>query len=71
MTAFFLLLIVYCFHFKGLGFGTIDKIYLEFTEPWWSSTDRGFSFLWSEEDKSNFTFPEDGSKVRNKQFKIF
>jgi len=30
-----------------LKFGTVDKIYLEFEEPFWDSDNPGFEFLWS------------------------
>lgn len=30
----------------GLMFGTVDKIFLEFDEPFWSSDWGGFSLLW-------------------------
>ena len=31
---------------KDMGFGTVDKIYLEFKDPWWSGTDwGGISFV--------------------------
>lgn len=35
---------------EGIGFGTADKIYLEFDPPFWSDDFRGVSLLWNAED---------------------
>lgn len=31
---------------QSMGFGMINKVFLEFTEPWWESDTKGFQFLW-------------------------
>lgn len=31
---------------EGMGFGTVDKIYVEFTKPFWNDDWEGVSFLW-------------------------
>jgi len=38
---------------KALGFGIVDKIYLEFEKPWWNSAWGGVSFLRHEEGLSD------------------
>ncbi|XP_015175694.1 PREDICTED: uncharacterized protein LOC107066013 [Polistes dominula] len=30
----------------SMGFGTINKIYLNYGEPWWKPDDKGFQFVW-------------------------
>jgi spermine oxidase len=38
---------------SNYGFGTLDKIFLEFSEPFWPKNDKkfsGYSFLWSKKD---------------------
>ena len=35
---------------KGLSFGTVDKIFLEFEKPFWNEDWSGFSILWTEKD---------------------
>lgn len=35
---------------EGLSIGTVDKIFLEFSEPFWSKEWAGFSLLWTKED---------------------
>lgn len=34
---------------QGMGFGTVDKIYIEFTKPFWNKDWDGMSFLWKQE----------------------
>lgn len=34
---------------EGLSIGTVDKIYLEFDEPFWTQDWQGFSLLWTAE----------------------
>lgn len=34
---------------NGLGFGTVNKIFLIFTEPFWPEDWVGFSILWDDE----------------------
>ncbi|XP_054167377.1 spermine oxidase-like [Oppia nitens] len=41
---------------KTLGFGTINKIYLYFDKPFWSSDDNGFQFVWTKH--SNHSLPD-------------
>ncbi|XP_045501362.1 peroxisomal N(1)-acetyl-spermine/spermidine oxidase-like isoform X1 [Colias croceus] len=36
----------------------LDKIYIEFTKPWWPETPASFSILWQEQDKAKFTKDE-------------
>lgn len=31
---------------EGMGFGTVDKIFIEFTKPFWNTEWEGVSFLW-------------------------
>lgn len=38
---------------KNLGFGTVNKIFLKFSEKWWPDNCKGFSFVWNDEDKLN------------------
>lgn len=35
---------------NGLSFGTVNKLYLEFKEPFWSSDFKGFNLLWNQEE---------------------
>lgn len=35
---------------EGLTLGTVDKIYLEFAEPFWSADWEGFSLIWKRDD---------------------
>lgn len=35
----------------NLGFGTINKIYLQFEEPFWERDELGFQLLWTEEEE--------------------
>lgn len=35
-----------------MGFGMINKVFLEFTEPWWESDTKGFQFLWKVKNES-------------------
>lgn len=49
---------------NGLGFGTVDKIYLEFEEKFWPNDWLGFSVLWDDEKlaelrKSDYSWLED------------
>lgn len=39
---------------EHMGFGMINKVFLDFDEPWWEPDTRGFQFLW-ETDKGNPT----------------
>lgn len=34
---------------ESIGFGTVDKIYVEFTKPFWDADSEGVSFLWKPE----------------------
>lgn len=34
---------------ESMGFGTVDKIYIEFTQPFWDKNWEGISFLWKSE----------------------
>lgn len=34
---------------ESMGFGTVDKIYVEFTKPFWKEDWEGISFLWQSE----------------------
>lgn len=34
---------------QAMGFGTVDKIYVEFTKPFWDPDWEGVSFLWKSE----------------------
>ena len=38
------------FH-QALGFGTVNKVYLEFRRPWWGREWGGVNFLYSESDR--------------------
>ncbi|XP_029660903.1 spermine oxidase-like [Formica exsecta] len=35
---------------EDLGFGTINKIFLDFGEPWWQTDVKGFQLLWHRDD---------------------
>lgn len=35
---------------ENLGFGTINKIFLDFGEPWWQTDVKGFQLLWHRDD---------------------
>ncbi|XP_003704750.2 uncharacterized protein LOC100878001 [Megachile rotundata] len=39
---------------KGLDFGAVNKIFLEFPHRWWQEECPGFSLIWSREDKAEF-----------------
>ncbi|XP_076240610.1 uncharacterized protein LOC143183085 [Calliopsis andreniformis] len=39
---------------KGLNIGTVNKIFLEFSNRWWPEDCAGFSLIWSREDKAEF-----------------
>lgn len=39
---------------QNLEFGTIDKIYLEFSEPWWPTECGGFNLLWTEKEREEY-----------------
>ncbi|XP_034936722.1 uncharacterized protein [Chelonus insularis] len=39
---------------KGLGIGTVNKIFLEFSHRWWPEKCAGFGLIWSKEDKEDF-----------------
>lgn len=36
----------------------LNKIYIEFTKPWWPKTPCSFVILWRDEDKAKFTQDE-------------
>lgn len=38
---------------EGIGFGTVNKILLKFPTKWWPSDLKGFSLLWTDEDRAN------------------
>lgn len=49
---------------KGLGYGTVNKVFLHFPEKWWGDEWTGFTLQWREEDlkelrKSEFAWLED------------
>ncbi|XP_026279289.1 spermine oxidase-like isoform X2 [Frankliniella occidentalis] len=39
---------------ENLGFGTVEKVFLHFTEPWWPSDVAGYEPLVREEDRETF-----------------
>ncbi|XP_075223796.1 peroxisomal N(1)-acetyl-spermine/spermidine oxidase-like isoform X3 [Lycorma delicatula] len=41
---------------KGLGFGTVDKIFIKFPHRWWPEGSKGFSLLWRKQDLQNTDF---------------
>jgi len=41
---------------ENLGFDTINKIFLDFGEPWWQTDVKGFQLLWRED--TNHCWPE-------------
>ncbi|XP_026674215.1 uncharacterized protein LOC108630773 isoform X2 [Ceratina calcarata] len=43
----------YCEAIDCLGFGLINKIFLDFDVPWWKPGTKGFQFLWKQEEFSN------------------
>ncbi|XP_035205562.1 peroxisomal N(1)-acetyl-spermine/spermidine oxidase-like [Stegodyphus dumicola] len=40
---------------SNIGFGTMDKIFLIFDEPFWTSDDHGFQIIWANEDEKSIT----------------
>lgn len=38
---------------KGVGIGTVNKILLKFPTKWWPDDLKGFSLLWTDEDRNN------------------
>ncbi|XP_046488653.2 spermine oxidase-like, partial [Neodiprion pinetum] len=38
-----------------LGFGLVNKIFLDFGEPWWGPNDQGFQFIWSKNGRRIFS----------------
>ena len=53
---------------ENLGFGTVNKIFLKFSEKWWPDDCRGFSFVWNDGDRSSVLdgFGEGGREVSAK-----
>ncbi|XP_045512132.1 spermine oxidase-like isoform X1 [Pieris brassicae] len=43
---------------NNLQLCVLDKIYIEFTKPWWPQTPGCFTILWREEDKAKFNKSE-------------
>ncbi|CAG4934677.1 unnamed protein product [Colias eurytheme] len=43
---------------NNLQLCVLDKIYIEFSKPWWPETPASFSILWQEQDKAKFTKDE-------------
>lgn len=43
---------------NNLDMFLIDKIFMEFPEPWWPETPAKFQLIWRPEDKDNFTEEE-------------
>ncbi|XP_046966516.1 spermine oxidase-like isoform X1 [Vanessa cardui] len=43
---------------NNLQLCVLDKIYIEFTKPWWPKTPACFNILWRKEDKAKFTSEE-------------
>ncbi|XP_012548870.1 spermine oxidase [Bombyx mori] len=43
---------------NSLHYCVLDKIYIEFTTPWWPKSAGKFVILWQEEDKAKFTKEE-------------
>lgn len=41
-----------CRGIESLGFGLINKIFLEFNEIWWKIGTRGFQFIWQRENQN-------------------
>lgn len=37
---------------QSLGFGMINKVFLDFDQPWWEPHTKGFQFLWTEENEA-------------------
>lgn len=37
----------------GLGFGTVNKILLEFPNQWWPPDCKGFNFMWTNKDRGD------------------
>lgn len=40
---------------ESLGFGLVNKIFLDFGEPWWSPDSKGFQFIWSKNGQKIFS----------------
>ena len=45
-----------------LGFGLINKIFLDFGEPWWEPGTKGFQMLWCEKNDREIDFNDDDEK---------
>ncbi|XP_039758714.1 spermine oxidase-like isoform X1 [Pararge aegeria] len=43
---------------NNLQFCVLDKIYIEFTQPWWPEFPSNFTILWKDEDKARFNEQE-------------
>lgn len=41
----------HCLAIESLGFGLINKIYLDFGEPWWECGVKGFQLVWQKNNK--------------------
>jgi hypothetical protein len=41
-----------------MGFAAINKIFLHFKKPWWSSDVRGFQLIWSKNNNVTPTYKE-------------
>ncbi|XP_031787393.1 spermine oxidase [Nasonia vitripennis] len=47
---------------ESMGFGMINKVFLDFDEPWWEPGTKGFQFLWRTET-DNCTNNQDKNKL--------
>ncbi|KFM64622.1 Spermine oxidase, partial [Stegodyphus mimosarum] len=48
----------------NIGFGTMDKIFLIFDEPFWTSDDHGFQIIWANEDEKSIILQNENPWVR-------
>lgn len=51
------------FHFQGLGFGVVDKIFLKFPHRWWPDNYTNFGFLWPHDDACNLNSVSDNTTM--------
>jgi hypothetical protein len=41
-----------------MGFAAVNKIFLDFKEPWWSPDIKGFQLVWSKDNNVTPTYKE-------------
>lgn len=53
----------FCQAIEDMGFAAINKIFLDFKEPWWSPDIKGFQLIWSKDNSVIPTYKEVSMKL--------